>query len=109
MKDSTTAYLLWLGCCFGLCGLHRFYLNQPLLGIVWLLTGGLCGIGQLIDLCLIPGIVDSCNLAERGANTNTTIVQNINVQQPIQQPYVQQPYVQQPYVQQPYVQGPPQQ
>jgi TM2 domain-containing membrane protein YozV len=57
MRSSGMAYLLWLGCCFGLCGLHRLYLGRPISGVIWLLTAGLFGIGQLIDLLLIPGMV----------------------------------------------------
>jgi TM2 domain-containing membrane protein YozV len=40
----------------------RFYLNRPISGVVYLLTGGLLGIGWLIDICLIPGIVDEENI-----------------------------------------------
>lgn len=52
-----TAFGLWLACLFGLCGIHRFYLNRPGTGILYLLTFGLFGIGQLVDLFRIPGIV----------------------------------------------------
>ena len=75
-KDSGTAYLLWaLGLC-GVCGLHRFYLGQPVPGILYLLTFGICGIGQLIDLFLIPGEVQTANLR---ANEGTTNSQSIVV------------------------------
>lgn len=65
MRSNGTAYLLWCGCCFGLCGLHRLYLGKPVSGIIWLLTAGLLGIGQLIDLILIPGLVDQANIKAR--------------------------------------------
>jgi len=48
MKSSGTAFLLWLACLVGVCGLHRFYLGKPGTGLLWLLTFGLLGVGQLI-------------------------------------------------------------
>ncbi|PZD74834.1 hypothetical protein C1752_00970 [Acaryochloris thomasi RCC1774] len=50
------AYLLCGLGVFGLCGLHRFYLGKPVSGAVWLLTFGLFGMGQWVDLALIPSI-----------------------------------------------------
>jgi len=46
-------YLLWL---FGFTGAHRFYYGKKASGLLWLLTGGLCGVGWLIDLFLIPSM-----------------------------------------------------
>jgi len=42
----------------GLHGLHRFYCSKPRSGALWLVSFGLLGIGQLIDLFLIPGMVE---------------------------------------------------
>lgn len=47
------AYIAWI---FGVVGAHRFYLGRPLTGFLWLCTGGLLGIGWLVDLVLIPGM-----------------------------------------------------
>jgi hypothetical protein len=45
----------------GLHGLHRFYCSKPRSGALWLVSFGLLGIGQLIDLFLIPGMVEQAN------------------------------------------------
>lgn len=46
-------YLLWI---FGFTGAHRFYYGKPLTGTLWFFTGGLLGVGWLIDVFLIPGM-----------------------------------------------------
>lgn len=76
-KDSGTAYLLWaLGLC-GVCGLQRFYLGQPVPGVLYLLTFGVCGVGQLIDLFLIPGEVSNANLRASVNNNQQNIVVHV--------------------------------
>lgn len=62
MYSKGVAYLLWLAGLLGLCGLHRFYLGKPWTGLLWLFTGGLLFIGQLVDLILIPGMTAQANL-----------------------------------------------
>jgi TM2 domain-containing membrane protein YozV len=64
-KKNSTAYILWFACIFGVCGIHRFYLGRYLSGVIWLFTFGFLGIGQLIDLFLIPGMADDRNLINR--------------------------------------------
>ena len=59
MKSKTTAYLLWL--FLGGLGIHKFYLGKNGMGIVYLLTGGICGIGWLVDLFTLGGQVDAYN------------------------------------------------
>ena len=51
MKDKWVAFLLcfFLGCF----GFHKFYEGKVIFGIIYLFTGGLCGVGVLIDLILI--------------------------------------------------------
>ena len=49
LKKDTAILLCLVGFFFGINGLHRFYLRQTGLGIVWLLTGGVCVVGQIVD------------------------------------------------------------
>jgi TM2 domain-containing membrane protein YozV len=65
MRSTPVSYILWLLCLVGLCGLHRFYHGRWVTGLIWLFTLGLFGIGQIIDLFLIPGMVRVSNLEER--------------------------------------------
>ncbi|MCK0196565.1 NINE protein [Ancylobacter sp. 6x-1] len=65
MKSTPVAYLFWIFGLFGICGIHRFYTGRYWSGALWLITVGLLGIGQIIDLFLIPGMVRESNLEER--------------------------------------------
>lgn len=60
-RSVGTAYLLWIPFFFGICGLHRFYSGRPISGLIWLFTGGLCGVGQVIDLIFIPRMIEDHN------------------------------------------------
>lgn len=65
MRSTGTSYLLWLLCFIGFCGIHRFYNGKWVTGLIWLFTGGLLLIGQIIDLFLIPGMTDRANYQDR--------------------------------------------
>lgn len=51
--SKTIGYILWI---IGFTGAHRFYYGKPISGAIWFLTGGLLGVGWLVDLFLIPGM-----------------------------------------------------
>lgn len=61
MNKVGVAYVLWLGGLFGLSGLHRLYNGEKTTGLLWLGTFGLFGFGQLLDLILIPKMVEVHN------------------------------------------------
>lgn len=59
MKSTATAYILWF--FLGLLGIHKFYLGKTGMGILYIFTGGLFGIGMLIDLFTLPSQVKTYN------------------------------------------------
>jgi TM2 domain-containing membrane protein YozV len=81
-RDSTEekypliAYFLWGLGFVGFCGLHRMYLGQYTLGTAMLFTFGLCGVGQLVDVAIIPEAV-------RKANGKDTAQQSPTISQPV--------------------------
>ena len=80
MLSTGVAYVLWLPGIVLICGLHRFYAGKPVSGVIWLLTFGLLGFGQLIDLLLIPSMIAEANArhgygyGNRNTNVNTVVV-----------------------------------
>lgn len=62
LYSTSLAYILWFISGFGALGLHRFYLGKFGSGILYLLTGGLFGIGGFYDLISLPGQVREANL-----------------------------------------------
>ncbi len=61
MNDINTSYLFWLGWFFGFAGLHRLHNKKTFSGLLWLFTWGLLGVGQFVDLILIPSMVEQHN------------------------------------------------
>ncbi len=59
------SYILSAGWFAGLGGLHRLYNGKIGTGLLWLFTGGLFGIGQFVDLFLIPDMVEERELKLR--------------------------------------------
>jgi TM2 domain-containing membrane protein YozV len=57
--DYTVAWLLLA--FLGVFGVHRFYMGKWLTGILWLVSGGLFGLGWLYDLWTLNGQVDEIN------------------------------------------------
>ena len=64
---GTTNYsIAWLLLMFlGLFGIHRFYLGKWVTGIIYLISGGLFGIGWLYDLCTLNQQISDINTKTR--------------------------------------------
>ncbi len=60
--DPGVAYILWAFGFMGFCGIHRFYSGKITSGLVYFFTLGFFGVGQFIDLFLIPGMTRERNL-----------------------------------------------
>ena len=76
MKSKVVAYLLWLISIFGWLGIHRFYLGKIGTGIIWIFTGGLFGIGSLIDLFTLGGKVEQYNTNQELKTIRTAAMAN---------------------------------
>lgn len=63
-KSYVTAYLFLFH--WGPLGIHRFYLGRYVSGIVWLLSGGLLGLGVFFDFFLTGAYVRFWNEDHRG-------------------------------------------
>ena len=58
-RNCLVAYLLWL--FLGLFGGHHFYLRRKSVGVIYLCTLGLLGIGWLVDVVRLPFLVARSN------------------------------------------------
>ena len=65
MTNIPTSYLFWLCWFAGFAGLHRIYNKKFLTGLLWFFTWGLFGMGQIVDLLLIPSMVEEHNIKVR--------------------------------------------
>jgi hypothetical protein len=66
MKTEHEAFAFWFAGVLGLCGLHRLYVGKTVTGLLWLLTFGFLGIGQLVDLMWLGDWVESANSLRLG-------------------------------------------
>jgi len=64
MKSLTTSYLFWIPSLFGIAGLHRIYMGKVGTGILYLMTGGLFGIGTIYDAITMPVQIAEVNRDE---------------------------------------------
>jgi len=64
MYKEGWGYGLWALWLLGLAGIHRIYMGKYGTGILWLMTWGLFGIGQFIDLFRMKHLVREANIRE---------------------------------------------
>jgi len=76
MKSKGVYFLLWLLSGFGWLGFHHFYLGKIGKGIIWILTGGVAGIGSLVDLFTIGSAVDNYNTKKELKTIRTATMAN---------------------------------
>jgi TM2 domain-containing membrane protein YozV len=76
-KSKGVAYLLWF--FFGVLGVHKFYVGKAGMGVLYLFTGALFGIGWFIDLFTLGNQVDIANALQgaRAGNNGQNIVVNV--------------------------------
>ena len=66
-KSDKNGVVCLLLCLFlGFLGIHRFYLGRYISGVIWLLTGGLLGVGVFFDLFLTGAYIRFWNEDNRG-------------------------------------------
>jgi TM2 domain-containing membrane protein YozV len=74
----TLSYLLWVGGFFGFSGLHRLYNGKITSGLIWFFTLGLFGIGQFVDVFLVPGMTEEHELRKLRAAYGNNLYDVLN-------------------------------
>jgi len=77
MKSKGIIYLLWLVSFFGWLGFQHFYLGKYVKGIIWILTGGVFGIGSLVDLFTMGSAVENYNTKIELQTIRTAALSNL--------------------------------
>lgn len=67
--NKSGALLMWFAWIFGFGGIHRIYLGKPISGVIYLLTWGLFGVGQVFDLLTLNRLVAEANAKQLGGFT----------------------------------------
>lgn len=83
MKSKFVAYLLWL--FLGLVGAHKFYVGKIGVGIIYIFTFGLFGVGWFLDFFTLGNHVDIANALRMPRNNITNQQQSVVVNIPSQE------------------------
>lgn len=75
-KDGQTLLLLALVGLLGIAGIQRFIVGQTGMGVAYLLTGGFCGIGTIIDAVNANKLAAEYNQAEAMKAANMVKMMN---------------------------------
>jgi TM2 domain-containing membrane protein YozV len=75
-KDQQTLLILTIVGFFGVAGIQRFIVGDILIGILYLLTVGFCGIGTVIDILNISRMTSEYN--QKQAVETANMVRLIN-------------------------------
>ncbi len=63
-KDPELVLFTSLAGFFGVAGIHRFFLGQMVMGLIFFFTLGFCGIGTIVDLFMHKQITNRHNKAK---------------------------------------------